>query len=719
MANTVIGNLIYKIVGDSSKLDKDLKKSNKEVKGLGKSLGNLGKILKGGAVAGAIIFAAKKVFDLGKVLVNASSDAEETQNKFDVVFSSIKDEADAAAKNLQENFGLSGRAAQSLLGDTADLLSGFGFTQTASLDLSNQVNELAVDLASFTNFSGGAEGASQALTKALLGERESVKALGISILDADVKAKVLELTQRGLRFETERQAKAYATLELATEQSKNSLGDFQRSIGSFANQSRIASAATEDLKVSVGELLLPAVASSVTAIANLTKGLQEFIDTRKELASADKAVAEGVATSAQKILTLESDISELRKLSTSENASQIQIVIQAKQREIIGLSTAIELEKERIRILKEQTDAEAFLSKKQEEAGNLLADRQAARKTDDENQLDFLNNLIKEWAQFREVAGVQELLNDLIAERTELLEKQAEAASELTEEEEEAAKARIAESEKIEEALRSQETNIAIIRAQNRAKDIKEAEEAAKEKERIERELAANIKQIYSDVSNLIQAVFDQRVTNAEAEAETFEAINGEEIAQLEAKALTEEGLTAAEKIRLDDLNEQKKELAQEQYERELAAFKANKAFQIASTIITGAAAAINAFNALAVIPIVGPVLGGIAAGAVGVLTAVQVGLIASQQPPPAPSFENGGIVPGTSTTGDNVKANVNSKEMILTQEQQARLFNLANGGSTGGAQTIIVNLGKEAIFKAVNSGTKTGKLIIDARSVK
>jgi hypothetical protein len=43
-------------------------------------------------------------------------------------------------------------------------------------------------------------------------------------------------------------------------------------------------------------------------------------------------------------------------------------------------------------------------------------------------------------------------------------------------------------------------------------------------------------------------------------------------------------------------------------------------------------------------------------------------------------SFANGGIVQGNSYTGDNVKANVNSGEMILNQAQQRHLFAVANG---------------------------------------
>lgn len=75
----------------------------------------------------------------------------------------------------------------------------------------------------------------------------------------------------------------------------------------------------------------------------------------------------------------------------------------------------------------------------------------------------------------------------------------------------------------------------------------------------------------------------------------------------------------------------------------------------------------------------------GIALGAlVGAAGAAQIALITANKPV-APSFATGGIVGGTSYTGDRVQANVNSGEMILTYAQQKRLFDIANGGRTGG----------------------------------
>jgi len=126
-------------------------------------------------------------------------------------------------------------------------------------------------LASFTNYSGGAAGASAALTKALLGERESVKSLGISILEEDVKKQMAIQSAEGLAFATERQAKAYATLTIAQNQSKNAIGDYARTSEQFANVMRRTKGRLTDLAVAFGKILLPMATKVLKKIEKLIK----------------------------------------------------------------------------------------------------------------------------------------------------------------------------------------------------------------------------------------------------------------------------------------------------------------------------------------------------------------------------------------------------------------------------------------------------------------
>jgi len=225
------------------------------------------------------------ILAIGGASIKAASDLQETTARFNTVFEGVEESANASAQTLQDSFGQSARSARDLLGRTGDLLVGFGFTQDAALGLSSDVNQLAVDLASFNNVQGGADRASQALTSALLGETESLKSLGIVIRQEAVQDRVDLMRATGeLTTETDLQAKAIATYDLILEQSGNAIGDYARTQESFANQTRELRSAFEDLRAEIGENLLPVITpiigeitDAVDAFSRLSDRVQTFI----------------------------------------------------------------------------------------------------------------------------------------------------------------------------------------------------------------------------------------------------------------------------------------------------------------------------------------------------------------------------------------------------------------------------------------------------------
>jgi hypothetical protein len=336
--------VIVKAILDNKEFQQALKKGETQST---KSVGKIRKTFdaaKAAFVGVGAVLAGTVVAGITK-LVKVSSDAQEAISKFNTVFRDVKKEAEVSAKSLATNFGLSSVAAKQLLSDTGDLLSGFGFTGSAALELSTKVNELAVDLASFTNYSGGAKGASEALTKALLGEREQVKQLGIAILETDVQARVALNTQKGMTFETERQAKAYATLQLAQEQSKNAIGDFARTSDQFANQIRILQGRFQDLAVSLGNNILPYLTPFVKIMNKATdqslkleKVTTELSKSTKIYSSAVKQLASetGDLTEAQR--TLLEQQKELGEAGIKKNLVDLALLYEKKLK--IGINFA-------------------------------------------------------------------------------------------------------------------------------------------------------------------------------------------------------------------------------------------------------------------------------------------------------------------------------------------------------------------------------------------
>ena len=266
-------SLKVRLLGDATSLNASLSASQKKLQSFGKSVTKIGQEM-----------SLKFTLPLGLAggaAIKMASDFEETDAKFNTVFSSMQEQANATAKTFKESFGLSSLAAKDLLSNTGDLLVGFGFAESEALNLSKQVNELAVDLASFTNFSGGAEGASQALTKALLGERESIKSLGIAITETDLKEFAAD---QGLVFkELDRVAKATLTYELAAKQSSKAIGDFSRTQDSFANQMRQLKGDVSDVAVEFGKILLPIAKDLVKLFRDFAKRLEDMSPAMKKI----------------------------------------------------------------------------------------------------------------------------------------------------------------------------------------------------------------------------------------------------------------------------------------------------------------------------------------------------------------------------------------------------------------------------------------------------
>lgn len=147
--------------------------------------------------------------------------------------------------------------------------------------------------------------------------------------------------------------------------------------------------------------------------------------------------------------------------------------------------------------------------------------------------------------------------------------------------------------------------------------------------------------------------------------------------------------------------------LAEEGTNTQKALFAVGKGISIAQAIVNTELAATRALaegGTFAGIPL---------ANVIRTFGYASVGLMAGQT---IGSFATGGIVPGGSFTGDNLTANVNSGEMILNGQQQARLFNIADNstqsiGTGNGINVTVENYGSSEI--TVEQISKTDVRII------
>lgn len=112
---------------------------------------------------------------------------------------------------------------------------------------------------------------------------------------------------------------------------------------------------------------------------------------------------------------------------------------------------------------------------------------------------------------------------------------------------------------------------------------------------------------------------------------------------------------------------------------------RSNKAMAIANVWINAASAVMGFWAAFAPMGIPGLVLAAVASAASLTMAGVQTGIIASQ------GFEDGGVIGGNSLTGDRVNIRANSKERVLTPEQNKGFEELVFGGGGGAGGNIVI----------------------------
>lgn len=233
--------------------------------------------LKGLATAIAGCFAVKAVVNFGKEALNAAANLEEMENKFSVVFKNTGDSMTAWANQYADSIGRSSTEIREAISNQADLMIGMGMTEEVAGDLSKKYTELAYDLGSFNNVNDAT--ALEAMTKAMFGETEMAKQLGLN-LSATTMENSEYVKSLGKKWSALTQAeKAEAYYQEALKQSVNAIGDAERSSGSYTNQMKRLESAKTRLYEVIGTQLLPIFTPLVTAMGDIVTKASSFIDT--------------------------------------------------------------------------------------------------------------------------------------------------------------------------------------------------------------------------------------------------------------------------------------------------------------------------------------------------------------------------------------------------------------------------------------------------------
>jgi hypothetical protein len=238
----VARRITVEFLGDAKHLDKTIDGVDGKTSTIGSRLKKFGKVAAAGlAVAGtAAVAGGKYFFDVGSKLEQMGMKAETV---FGPQLGNVQKWADESAHAM----GLTTREATGLAANFADLLIPMGFTRKQAAGMSTDVVGLSGALSQWSGGTVSAAEASDVLAKAMLGETDGLKALGISISAAEIDARLLKKGQDKLKGAALAQAKAQATQALIMEKSTDAQA-------AFAKGGAPLLSAQAKLKASLGEV---------------------------------------------------------------------------------------------------------------------------------------------------------------------------------------------------------------------------------------------------------------------------------------------------------------------------------------------------------------------------------------------------------------------------------------------------------------------------------
>ena len=246
-----------KAVKRYSDIKKQVRDHRKELNGISSTYDKIKGSVKAFVGVQLAAFGAREIIGYGKELFRLGTEMEVLTKKAKTVFGEALPLVEAAAKSNAAAMGLTTSQYTNATAAIGDLLIPMGFQREEAANISTNLVDLSGALSEWTGGQKSAKEVTDILGKAILGEREQLKTLGISIQEADVKARLAEKGLDKLTGASLQQAKAAATLELITEKSGDAQAAFAANSDTLVRKQAELGAKFEDIKESMATALIP------------------------------------------------------------------------------------------------------------------------------------------------------------------------------------------------------------------------------------------------------------------------------------------------------------------------------------------------------------------------------------------------------------------------------------------------------------------------------
>ena len=228
----------------------------------------------------AVAFSAKALLSFTKASIEVASDIQEVQNVVDVAFGDMAYKMEEFADTAITQYGISRLEAKKTGSTMMAMAKGMGLASDEASDMAITLTGLSADMASFYNITQ--DRASIALKSVFTGETETLKQYGIVMTEVNLQEYAY---QQGInkKYQAMTQAeKVQLRYNYVLEQTKLAQGDFARTQGSWANQTRILSEQWKEFMSVIGTGLIQVL---TPAIRVLNQFLSSLIAVARNLAS--------------------------------------------------------------------------------------------------------------------------------------------------------------------------------------------------------------------------------------------------------------------------------------------------------------------------------------------------------------------------------------------------------------------------------------------------
>ncbi len=281
--NTNVGKISLDMVLNSREFDKNLtSKMNNIQKTTTKDLNKIEKTVSGPltsafsklGVAVAAAFSVKAIVNFSSECLKFGSDLVEVQNVVDTAFKTMSGTVDEFAKTSIDRIGMSETKYKEYIGTMGLMSQSFGFTEKQALSMSKALTDLVGDVSSIRNISF--EESYNKIKAVFTGETEALKTLGVVMTQNALDQFALQNGYGKTTAQMTEQEKVALRYKFVMEQLSYAQGDFQKTQGSWANQTRMLTENFNALKATIGQGLIQALTPVIQTINSLLKKLNEL-----------------------------------------------------------------------------------------------------------------------------------------------------------------------------------------------------------------------------------------------------------------------------------------------------------------------------------------------------------------------------------------------------------------------------------------------------------